>query len=518
MPLEIRRIKTKKRIAKMGEVISDDDDWFDGLTLTIENTSDKTIIYIGGGFLFPRLKEGGIVRPSRYERFMYGRHPDTPSTVRLTNLPLSLKSGETFDITLPSSNYISLKQRLKELGYPDSIKDIKFNVEEIYYDDGTAWIVGDNYERDPDNPEKYKRKEDQPERTSKKKENPVTIMAASLSRLNQVTGRCWMRDGFYSESCSGGSTSNCYARKAVVRPAGQNEVGNTRLLTTDVSCQNEFGFGPVVCASTISKIHNPCAPEDCVQFFPCPTGSTWDRLECECVASSTGGRGGGSECAEDLSGQYGYAEGNNYCNCADGMDNDLDGLADYDDFKCIASPILLDVAGDGFQLTNAAAGVTFDLNGDGSGERLAWTTASTDDAWLALDRNGNGAIDDGRELFGNFTPQPAPPVGESRNGFLALAVYDRTGNGGNADGVIDARDAIFASLRLWQDTNHNGVAEASELKTLAGLDVVRLHLNHMESKRVDAHGNEFRYRAKIDDAKGAKAGRWAWDVFLTKAP
>lgn len=158
--------------------------------------------------------------------------------------------------------------------------------------------------------------------------------------------------------------------------------------------------------------------------------------------------------------------------------------------------------------------MSFNLNNIGGNEKIAWTLANSDDAWLAFDRNGNGMIDSGTELFGDVTPQPEATAGEKKNGFRALALYDQPAQGGNGDGAIDLNDVVFTSLRLWQDTNHNGVSEGSELHTLTSLNVARIEVECKISKKIDEFGNEFRYRAKVMDSKGSQLGRWAWDVFL----
>jgi len=183
------------------------------------------------------------------------------------------------------------------------------------------------------------------------------------------------------------------------------------------------------------------------------------------------------------------------------------------------SPIIIDVDGHGFRLTDAGNGVSFDIRGDGHPIQIAWTASGAQNAFLALP-GPDALVHNGKELFGNFTPQPqsAHP-----NGFLALAEFDKPENGGNGDGVIDEHDAVFSQLRLWIDENHDGVSQQNELHALPELGIYSLSLSYFESRRKDEFGNQFRYKARVnpgthrdphDETPSGEPRRWAYDVFL----
>ncbi len=180
------------------------------------------------------------------------------------------------------------------------------------------------------------------------------------------------------------------------------------------------------------------------------------------------------------------------------------------------TPIIVSARGSRIDLTSVAEGVNFDLNSDGIPERLPWTRGRSSDAFLAFDRNSNGSIDDGTELFGNYTPQSHS---DDPNGFRALAAFDEENLGGNRDGVIDASDDIFADLRLWVDRNHDGRSQPRELVPVEESEIVAFSLDYRESLRRDEHGNLFKYIAPVRMASSlpARHRMFAVDVILNTA-
>jgi hypothetical protein len=174
---------------------------------------------------------------------------------------------------------------------------------------------------------------------------------------------------------------------------------------------------------------------------------------------------------------------------------------------CPPSPIIIDVGGGGFHLTSPADGVRFDFYGNGHPIKMAWIAPGSSDAFLVLPQHGR--VTDGAELFGNLTPQP--PAADA-NGFLALASLN-TLTGGHTQGVIDSSDPIYARLRLWQFTSHDGVVGAGRLSTLPQLGIKAIYLNFHRTSLTDRYGNQFRYVARVVSTN-PRAGKYAYDVFF----
>jgi len=172
------------------------------------------------------------------------------------------------------------------------------------------------------------------------------------------------------------------------------------------------------------------------------------------------------------------------------------------------SPVVVNFGPGEYRLTGNESPVMFDINATGSPARIGWTAAGADEAFLCLDRNGNGTIDDGSELFGTATRlkdgRRAP------NGFAALAETDA-----NGDGFLDERDPIWTRLLLWRDLNHDGISQPSELMRVTASRLVAIRLAYHWTGRRDSSGNTFRYQAQVWIGTAARP---LYDIFFVSVP
>jgi hypothetical protein len=158
------------------------------------------------------------------------------------------------------------------------------------------------------------------------------------------------------------------------------------------------------------------------------------------------------------------------------------------------SPIIVDVGRDGIDLGAAGVGVYFDVDNNGRLNHVQWVKPGGDEAFLALDRDGNGVVDNGSELFGVGTPMLLEGT-NAPNGFVGLAQYDSAVLGGNDDGYITSDDAIWSQLRLWRDINADGVSTPEEMFTPESLGITSFETIPRFAKRYDPAGNVMPYWA-----------------------
>ena len=162
-------------------------------------------------------------------------------------------------------------------------------------------------------------------------------------------------------------------------------------------------------------------------------------------------------------------------------------------------PLALDLDGDGIETRGADGRVLFDHNGDGVKTGTGWVRS--DDGLLVLDRNSNGTIDNGGELFGVDTTKSDGK--KATDGFDALSDLDS-----NDDGVFDAKDSRFADVRIWRDLNQDGVSQSKELSTLSANNIRSISLSKTSKTTNLGNGNTQTATAtftRTDDTTGTAA-------------
>jgi hypothetical protein len=190
-------------------------------------------------------------------------------------------------------------------------------------------------------------------------------------------------------------------------------------------------------------------------------------------------------------------------------------------------PLIVDVNRNGYQLTSLDEGVTFDLDADGQAERIAWTAADSDDAFVGYDRLGRvrDALDrrvavalDGRDLLSTsmrfYADQPDPTAA---NGFEALkALEGPTYGRARADGVLDAADEAYDRLFLWTDANHDGVGQPDEVTFVRDAGILLFETEYKLVGKKDPNGNAYRQQGFLRWQRSGRAP--VYDIWLRVEP
>lgn len=180
--------------------------------------------------------------------------------------------------------------------------------------------------------------------------------------------------------------------------------------------------------------------------------------------------------------------------------------------RCTPLVFVLDELG--FEFCGLEDGVWFDIDADGSMNFITWTVRDRDIGFLWLDRNGDGWVNNGGELFGDAAEQP---YSIAPNGFEALAVFDQISEGGNGDGRISSADRVFDQLRLWIDRNHNARVDPGEVLKLREANVSWIDLDYRDTRKLDSHGNLIRWMGWVGMSDG-RVRRIVDVIFTDTAP
>ena len=376
-PVKIKTIKVKGKHVRLNQKFSEGNDWLKGLTVSLENTSQQPIVYIKVEILFRRPKgvKNSEQTPSYLYPLFFGEMP-APGASSQTGAGKRLLPGESVDFVLPEDEHLHIKTALESLGFPAEITKATIAIGAVVFADGTMWSADAILRPDPNNPEKWdvikdlskpapvsNNRQDELPRSGlsfiaanfrlKKTLNGRTTPFTSLALLQDATQPCTsIYEGKTTISCP---TSGCTRRQdnwydlpdlIGLRNRAKESFFENCFMSTGSRCYADFGgpnSRPALCGLEVTEV-DLCR-----------------EMEQECFT------GGGT-----------------WKGCTRGC----------------YSPIVIAVEGNGFNLTGANAGVNFDIDGDGLADNVSWTNGGADDAWLFLDRNGNGAVDNGEELFG----------------------------------------------------------------------------------------------------------------------